>query len=106
MDHRQDIIVQDLRELLLELRQRHDIRAAFLFGSHARGSVTKYSDIDVAIILGSFRNGSPFDERFEIFHEVQERNSLIEVVCFTEVEFDQGEGTLVRYIKREGVRIV
>jgi len=106
MDFGRDRIIQDVRALLLELKKEHDIKAAFLFGSHARGTSAGYSDIDVAVVLGSFKDGSPFDERFDIFHEVQQRNSLIEVVCLSEIEFNKGEEMLVRHIKREGIRII
>ncbi len=106
MVEKRNEVIRDLELLLQQLKQEHDIRAAFLFGSYARGNPKEDSDIDVAVVLGTFRDGSPFDERFEIFHEVQQRNSLVEVICFTQEEFDKGEATLVRYIKREGIRIL
>jgi predicted nucleotidyltransferase len=106
MGYSRDQIISDLKGLLLELKKDHDIREAYLFGSYARGNPGEHSDIDVAVVLGAFRDGSPLDERFEIFHWVQGRNSFIEVVCLTEDEFRAGEITLVRHIKREGIRII
>jgi hypothetical protein len=32
---------------------------------------------------------SPFNEDFEIFHEAQQYNSLLEVVCFAQDTFDR-----------------
>ena len=66
-----------------------------------------YSDVDIAIVLGSLTGseGSPFDEDFEIFHEAQKYNSILEVVCFVQDEFDQDATTLVKKIKREGIRL-
>jgi len=93
----------------LELtRQNHDVRQAYLFGSFAKGTEKEYSDVDLAIVLGSSRSseGSPFDENFRIFHEAQEYNSLLEVVCFRQDEFDQNGGSLVKHIKKEGMRLV
>ena len=49
---------------------------------------------------------SPFDENFKIFHVAQKYNSLLEVVCFVQEEFDQDGGSLVRLIKKEGIRLV
>ncbi len=46
---------------------------------------------------------SPFDESFRIFHEAQKYNSLLEVVCFAQEEFDQDGGALVKWIKKEGI---
>jgi predicted nucleotidyltransferase len=106
MAQTRDEIVVQLQKLFLELKRKHDIRAAYLFGSFARGSQRDYSDVDIAVVLGSFRNGSPFDERFEIFHEVQQHNALFEVVCVGEKEFEADEGMLIRLIKREGLRIL
>ena len=107
-----DEIIKEVKDLLFELKKRYDIREAYIFGSYARGNPKEYSNVDIAVVLGlrsrrgSFRDGSPFDETFEIFHEVQQHNSLFEVVCFREEEFSKGETTLSRYIKREGIKIL
>jgi hypothetical protein len=64
--------------------------------------------VDLAVILG----GSPglgeslFDESFMIFHEAQEFNSRLEVVCFPQEEFDQDGGALARQIKKEGIKLL
>jgi predicted nucleotidyltransferase len=101
-----DEIIEDVKVLLFELRKRYDIKEAYLFGSYARGNPKECSDVDIALVLGSFRDGSPFDETFEIFHEVQRHNSLLEVVCLREEEFSKGDTTLSRHIKSEGIRIL
>jgi predicted nucleotidyltransferase len=101
-----DQIIEGLKAVLEEIKGRHDIKEAYLFGSYARGNPEKHSDVDVAVVLGSFRNGSLFDERFEIFHEFQERSSLFEVVCISEDDFRRGETTIVRIIKREGIKLL
>jgi hypothetical protein len=49
---------------------------------------------------------SLFDEPFMIFHEAQEFNSRLEVVCFAQEEFDQDGGALARQIKREGIKLL
>jgi len=101
-----DEVVEDVKNLLLELRKKHDIKEAYLFGSYAGGNPREHSDVDIAVILGSFKDGGPFDERFEIFHEIQEYNSLYEVVCFGEAEFSGKDEMLIRHIKRAGIRII
>ncbi len=100
-----DQIIEDVRSLLLRLREKHDIKEAYLFGSYARGNPSTHSDVDIAIVLGAFRDGGPFDESFEIFHEVQEYNSLFEVVCFREEEFAKEDTTVIQHIRREGIKI-
>lgn len=90
------------------LRHKHDVREVYLFGSFAKGLAKDYSDVDLAIVLGSLdiSEKSPFNEAFKIFHEAQKYNSLLEVVCFVQEEFDQDDGALIRRIKKEGIRLV
>ncbi len=103
-----DEVIQLAKEFLDQVRGKHDVRNAYLFGSFARGTPADYSDVDLAIILG----GSPgmgdslFDESFMIFHEAQEFNSILEVVCFPWEEFDQDDGVLARRIKKEGIKLL
>ena len=108
MASRKDEAVSVAKEFIALIRPKHDVRAAYLFGSFAKGTEKDYSDIDLAIILGTEDQSAapPFDERFQIFHEAQKFNSLLEVVCFNQEEFDQDGGGLGQRIKKEGIRII
>jgi len=103
-----DEVIQIVSRFLESLRQRHDIREAYLFGSSALGLAKDYSDVDLAIVLGSMEKAedSPFDEAFNIFHEAQEYNSILEVVCFAQEDFARNGGSLVRRIKKEGIKVM
>jgi predicted nucleotidyltransferase len=103
-----DQVIEIAKGFLETLRKTHDVRQAYLFGSYAKGSARDYSDVDLAIVLGTLRvsEESPFDEPFKIFHAAQKYNSLLEVVCFVQEEFDKDGGALVRLIKKEGIRLV
>jgi predicted nucleotidyltransferase len=103
-----DEVIKIANEFLELIRAKHDVRQAYLFGSFAKGVTKDYSDVDLAIVLGTLDKSeeSPFDEYFRIFHEAQKYNSLLEVVCFVQEEFDQDGGALVKQIKREGIRLV
>ena len=103
-----DEVVNIVKRFLRVSSQKHDIERAYIFGSFAKGTAKKYSDVDLAIVLGSLRGSeqSPFDEDFEIFHEAQQYNSLLEVVCFLRDAFDRDDGTLIKRIKREGIRVM
>jgi predicted nucleotidyltransferase len=103
-----DQVIRIAKGFLEILRQTHDVRQAYLFGSYAKDTAQDYSDVDLAIVLGTLdvSEESPFNEPFEIFHSAQEYNSLLEVVCFVQEEFDQDGGALVRLIKKEGIRLV
>jgi len=103
-----DEVIKMANGFLELLRQTHDVQQAYLFGSFAKGTAKDYSDVDLAIVLGSsdISEASPFDEGFKIFHEAQKYNSLLEVVCFPKEEFEQDGGALVRLIKKEGIRLI
>lgn len=102
-----DEIIKIANGFLKVIRKKHDVRQAYLFGSFAKGMAKDYSDVDIAIVLGTLASSeeSPFDEDFEIFHEAQKYNSLLEVVCFVQDEFDQDGTTIVKKIKKEGIRL-
>ncbi|MCX5914943.1 MAG: nucleotidyltransferase domain-containing protein [Deltaproteobacteria bacterium] len=108
MASRKDEAVKMANQFIAFIRQKHDVRAAYLFGSFAKGAEKDYSDIDLVIVLGAEDQSAdpPFDERFQIFHEAQKFNSLLEVVCFNQEEFDHDGGGLVQEIKKEGIRII
>ena len=103
-----DEVIQIANGFLNLLCKKHDVREAYLFGSFAKGIEKDYSDVDLAIVLGALDTSedSPFDETFRIFHEAQEYNSLLEVVCFLKEEFDRDGGALVKVIKKEGIRLM
>jgi len=103
-----DEVIKMANGFLELLCRTHDVRQAYLFGSFAKGRAEDYSDVDIAIVLGSLdiSEESPFGEDFKIFHEAQKYNSLLEVVCFVQEEFDRDGGALVRRIKKEGIRLL
>jgi predicted nucleotidyltransferase len=92
-----DEVIKMANAFIEYLRQTYDVRQAYLFGSFAKGITKDYSDVDLTILLGSLdiSEESPFDEDFKIFHEAQKYNSLLEVVCFVQEEFDRDGGALV-----------
>ncbi len=103
-----DEVIQMAREFLDRIRRKYDVRDAYLFGSFAKGTPLEYSDVDLAIVLGGpSRFEDPlFDDPFMIFHEAQEFNSRLEVVCFPQDEFDQDGGALARQVKKEGIKLL
>jgi predicted nucleotidyltransferase len=103
-----DEVIKIASGFLEIIRREHDVRQAYLFGSFAKGTARDYSEVDLAIVLGSLDRSekSPYHEDFMIFHKAQKYNSLLEVVCFTQGEFDQDGGALAQLIKKEGIRLI
>jgi predicted nucleotidyltransferase len=105
MDYTKDELIINAKKIIYQLTKKHNIKAAYIFGSYSKGNVSEHSDIDVAVVLDKIRNGSPFNEAYEIFHEAQQQNSLIEVVCFSEDEFINEEQEIIKHIKKDGIKI-
>ena len=103
-----DGVIKIVQEFIQLLRQHHDVREVYLFGSFAKGTAKEYSDVDLAVVLGRVDQSiDPLNnEFFKIFHEAQKWNSLLEVICFNKEEFDKDGGALVRQIKKEGIKLV
>jgi predicted nucleotidyltransferase len=103
-----DEAITMVKHFLSSCSGKHDIRGAYLFGSLAKGFAKEYSDVDLAIILGTVRSSESavLAEDFEIFHEAQQYDSRLEVVCFSETEFNQNDGAIIRKIKREGIPVM
>jgi predicted nucleotidyltransferase len=96
------------RDFIAKCSEKHHVKGAYLFGSFAKGAAVDHSDVDLAIILENMRisKDAIYDEDFEIFHEAQQFNSLLEVICFPEEKFNSDSGSLIQRIKQEGVLIL
>lgn len=107
MAYSRDDAIRIARRFLEQAAFRHRVRRAFLFGSSVWGLPAEHSDIDLAVVLdiSAASEASEFGEAFEIFHEAQEYNSALEVVCFTLEEFESDGAALVRRIKKDGLEI-
>ncbi len=105
MGYTKDELINNARGIVKQLTKKHIILSAYIFGSYTKGNFYEHSDIDIAVIIDKVRNGSPFNEAFEIFHEAQQQNSLFEVVCFSENEFNNEEQEIIKHIKRDGIKI-
>lgn len=94
------------KKFLAVAAKNHPICSAYLFGSYAKGTQKNYSDIDIAAVFAKTTQPEKYYEQsIEIFHEAQEYNSLLEIICFREDEFEMDGGTIASRIKREGVKI-
>lgn len=106
MAYTKDGAIELAKSFLKKAAKRYPIQSAFLFGSYARGTQRDYSDIDIAIVLGKIMQPHKYrEETFELFHEAQEYNSLLEILCFREDEFEEDGEAIVSQIKKEGIKI-
>jgi len=94
-------------EFLARVSRPERIRGAYLFGSTVWGRPRPYSDIDLVVLVEPTAGTDGVDaaQAFDLFHEAQEFNSALEVVCYTPEEFWRGAGALVRRIREQGVAV-
>ena len=62
------IAVHDMDALKRYFENRKDVAFAFLFGSHARGTATKLSDVDIAVYFYP-KERHPVEYEEEIFYD-------------------------------------
>jgi predicted nucleotidyltransferase len=90
----------------IETLERHNIHieVAYLFGSYARGTAHRYSDIDLALVSPTF-SGVRFSDTELIIQNTPSTFFLIEPHPFRPEDFTE-ENPFVREILHTGVRIV
>ncbi len=74
-----------LKSLPLEL----DVRRAYIFGSHARGTQKEDSDIDIAVVLGKMDDF--FEVQMELFRRRRKIDLRIEPHPFDASDFTEND---------------
>ena len=86
-------------------REKFPFSSVYFFGSRARGTNHKDSDIDVAVISPKFRNrfGRNYKKLWDFRDAVDNR---IEFHGFTEKDFKNNADPLAYEIRKTGIRVV
>ncbi len=108
MDKRLHKIIRDVK-FAFETVGIH-INKIILFGSYAKGTANKYSDIDIAVISNDFKDMNLL-RRFEFIGLALAKAKImdpVEVRVYTEEEFEtKREGTFVcDEIKAKGIEVM
>ena len=98
-----DAIVLSWQRFLAAVRAVRRVEAAYLYGSHARGTAARWSDIDVAVISPDF-SSDLFRERLLLMRLAADVDDRIEPHPFRPADFDPA-APLVDEIQRTGVRV-
>ena len=79
----------------------------FLYGSFARNSAVKESDIDIAIVLkGEINKTKEIDRIYDVLYDLMlENDELISVYPLSEEEIENSIWPLYYHIRTEGIRI-
>jgi uncharacterized protein len=97
-------IEMTIRKFIKEAGQSHRIKSAYLYGSYAKGVASKWSDIDIAVILTDFSDDL-FEERVSLMRIAAQIDDRIEPYPFLEETFT-ANNPLVHEIQKHGIRIV
>lgn len=104
MAEENDDIKKIVQHFLEEVRKKYSIVGAYLYGSFAKGTSNKWSDIDVAIISPDF-TGDLFEERLNLMKLAASIDDRIEAKPFKKDFFDPND-PLVDEIQKSGIQLI
>ena len=97
-------IKENILQFLSLVQESRRIQAAYLYGSHVRGTANEWSDIDVAIVSPDFTEDK-FTALVSLLRLAAQVDSRIEPVPFAPIDFDS-DNPLVHEIQRTGIVLV
>ncbi|MDP3057616.1 MAG: nucleotidyltransferase domain-containing protein [bacterium] len=95
-------IVKKYAEKLKE--ENYPFAAIYLFGSYAKGSQHKWSDIDVAVVSDKMKRNKSANESL-LWYIRRDVDSMIEPHGFTVKDFRDNNDPMVYEIKKTGIKI-
>ena len=93
-----------LKHFLNKVQQKYRVVSAYLYGSFAKGTSNKWSDIDVAIISPDFSDDL-FEERLNLIKLAASIDDRIEPKPFKKELFDPND-PLVDEIQKDGIQLL
>ncbi|GAB6057532.1 nucleotidyltransferase domain-containing protein [Desulfonatronum parangueonense] len=96
-------IVDVVQNFVEQVKKERRVAKAYLFGSYAKGTAEKWSDIDLAIISPDFSNNL-FEERVLLMKLALQFDDRIEPSPFRPEDFNR-ENPLVNEIQNTGIEI-
>lgn len=100
--------VEDLRIIRIYLNKLTDsgipVERAYLFGSRAKGTAHKWSDLDLCVISPAFGQDR-FEERLKLMNLREDVSEIIEPHPFSVKDFRDRLDPLAAQIKLTGIRV-
>lgn len=96
--------IGEIREKLTVLKDNKAIRKIILFGSYARGDVSRRSDMDMVVIMDTDKR---FFDRYELCDRLYDIfDTGLDIFPYTEEEFSRiSHRPFIKTIKKEGVLV-
>ena len=85
--------------------EKFDFSAVYLFGSYVKGTASKNSDIDVAVVSDKFKRDWNKNED-KLWRYAFNVDSRIEPIGFTLDDFKNNNNPIVYDIKTTGIKVV
>ncbi len=104
MDQKIKRLVDRVKAHLSE-RYGEGIKKVILYGSQARGEVTKDSDVDVLVLVDESLKPSEIEESLSafLFDVLMEEGELVSVIAIPEGFFDSHNLPFMLNVRKEGV---
>lgn len=101
-----DGLIRDLQAFRRKISKRYAVRRMILFGSRARGTPHRYSDVDLIIVSSKFKRKNIVDRASPLYME-WDLDLPVDFLCYTPEEFDElsKRPSIVREALREGVSV-
>ena len=104
MDKISQSVQEVIAEYIRELGKQIPIQKAILFGSYAKGTIHRYSDVDIAIFSDYFKDMSRVDGIHFLLLSAMDYDMDIEPQPFTMDEYREPVG-LVEEILKTGIEL-
>ena len=103
---KKESILKTLRNFKLQTSNEIPIKKMYLFGSFARGTPHRWSDIDLIIVSNEFKK-LKFRKRATKMYDYWNIDYPVDFLCYTPEEFNKlkKQVTIVREAVKEGIEI-
>ncbi len=104
MAERNDSLKQIIKRFLEEIQKKYKIDNAYLYGSFAKGTSNRWSDIDIAVVSPDFSDDL-FQDRLLLMRMAYSIDDRIELKPFKKELFNRND-PLVNEIQKNGIRLI
>ena len=96
-----DDIKNSIAHFLVAVKKKYRIKAAYLYGSYAKGQADNWSDVDIAVVSPDFPDNL-YDTRLELMRMAIKVDDRLEPRPFKDDAFNAGD-PLAAEVKNYGI---
>ena len=97
-------ILKSVKEYVKEISKYYNIKEVYLFGSYAKGTNNKDSDIDIAVVTDDIKTDT-FDEEVKLMILRKGIDYRIEPHIITVEDYENDETPFVVEVKNTGIKV-